>query len=88
MVAGLEEAGLECFNPRGAFYTFPSIEKSGLNSTVFAQRLFDEKRVAVVPGNVFGKCGEGFVRCAYAVSHEDIAEAMNRINEFMEELDV
>ncbi len=88
MVAGLEDAGLECFNPRGAFYTFPSIEKSGLNSTVFAQRLFDEKRVAVVPGNVFGKCGEGFVRCAYAVSHEDIAEAMNRINEFMEELDV
>jgi aminotransferase len=88
MVAGLEKAGLECFNPRGAFYTFPSIKKSGLSSTVFAQRLFNEKKVAVVPGNVFGKCGEGFVRCAYAVSHEDIAEAMNRIKEFMEELGV
>ncbi|MHC1603287.1 MAG: aminotransferase class I/II-fold pyridoxal phosphate-dependent enzyme, partial [Candidatus Syntropharchaeales archaeon] len=88
MVAGLEEAGLECFNPRGAFYTFPSIKKSGLSSTVFAQRLFDEKKVAVVPGNIFGECGEGFVRCAYAVSPEDIVEAMNRIKEFMEELGV
>ncbi|MHC1573656.1 MAG: pyridoxal phosphate-dependent aminotransferase [Candidatus Syntropharchaeales archaeon] len=88
MVTGLEEAGLECFNPRGAFYTFPSIKKSGLSSTVFAQRLFDEKKVAVVPGNIFGECGEGFVRCAYAVSPEDIVEAMNRIKEFMEELGV
>ncbi|OFV67966.1 MAG: aromatic amino acid aminotransferase [Candidatus Syntrophoarchaeum caldarius] len=87
MVAGLEEAGLECFNPRGAFYTFPSIEASGLNSTEFAERLFNEKKVAVVPGEVFGECGKGFVRCAYAVSVDDIREAMTRIREFMEELD-
>ncbi|HDM36868.1 MAG TPA: aminotransferase class I/II-fold pyridoxal phosphate-dependent enzyme [Candidatus Syntrophoarchaeum butanivorans] len=87
MVAGLEEAGLECFNPRGAFYAFPSIKSSGLSSTEFAERLLEEKKVAVVPGNVFGACGEGFVRCSYAVSIKDLVEALERIKEFMEELD-
>ncbi|AEA46439.1 aminotransferase class I/II-fold pyridoxal phosphate-dependent enzyme [Archaeoglobus veneficus] len=72
--------------PDGAFYAFPSIESTGLSSEEFAERLLFEKNVAVVPGNAFGECGEGYIRCAYAVSMEKLREAVDRIVEFVEEL--
>jgi len=86
IVKRLNEIGLSCFMPRGAFYVFPCIRSSGLNSVDFATRLLREKHVAVVPGTAFGASGEGFVRCSYASSMEDIQQAMDRIGEFMEEL--
>ena len=86
MVKRLNDMGLTCFMPRGAFYAFPSIFSSGLDSTKFAQRLLQEKHVAVIPGPAFGDSGEGHVRCAYATALEDIEEAMARIKEFLQEL--
>lgn len=86
MVKRLNDMGLTCFMPRGAFYAFPSIVSSGLDSTTFAQRLLQEKHVAVIPGPAFGDSGEGHVRCAYATALEDIEEAMARIKEFLQEL--
>jgi len=86
IVKRLNEMGLDCFMPRGAFYVFPCIRKSGLTSHEFATRLLQKKKVAVVPGTAFGACGEGFVRCAYATSLEDIETAMIRIREFLDEL--
>jgi len=83
MVSRLNEMGLDCVKPKGAFYAFPSIASTGLSSGEFATRLLKEKSVAVVPGTAFGACGEGFVRCAYAASIEDINEAMNRIEDFI-----
>jgi aminotransferase len=83
MVSRLNEMGLDCVKPKGAFYAFPSIASTGLSSGEFATRLLKEKSVAVVPGTAFGECGEGFVRCAYAASVEDINEAMNRIEDFI-----
>ena len=68
IVKRLNEIGLPCFEPKGAFYAFPSIEATGMNSEEFAERLLMEERVAVVPGSAFGQCGEGFVRCCYATS--------------------
>ncbi len=79
----LNEMGLTCFKPVGAFYAFPNITSSGLSSTEFATRLLQEQNVAVVPGTAFGECGEGFVRCAYATSIDNIVEAMNRISTFL-----
>ena len=85
VVKRLNEMGLDTFEPNGAFYAFPSIkEYSG--SEEFSERLLREKRVAVVPGNAFGECGEGFVRISYAASRETIIEAMDRIGEFLESL--
>lgn len=86
IVKRLNEMGLDCFTPRGAFYVFPCIRKSGLSSHEFATRLLQQKNVAVVPGTAFGACGEGFVRCAYATSLEDIEVAMTRIREFLAKL--
>lgn len=83
LVSRLNEMGLECVKPKGAFYAFPSIASTGLSSAEFATRLLQEKKVAVVPGTAFGECGEGFVRCAYAASLEDINEAMDRVESFI-----
>ena len=79
----LNSMGLTCFKPVGAFYVFPNITSSGLNSTEFATKLLNEQKVAVVPGTAFGECGEGFVRCAYAASIDNITEAMKRIEIFL-----
>ena len=86
MVEGFNAMGLSCFEPRGAFYVFPSIEKTGLTSDEFCQRLLMEKQVACVPGTAFGACGEGHIRCSYATSLENLTEALKRIREFVGEL--
>jgi aminotransferase len=83
MVKGLNDIGLPCFEPKGAFYTFPSIKGSGMTSEEFAEKLLREEKVAVVPGNAFGQCGEGYVRCCYATSLADIEEALSRIGRFV-----
>ncbi len=83
IVKRLNEMGLPCFKPSGAFYAFPCIRSTGLSSRDFAKRLLQEKKVAVVPGSAFGACGEGFVRCAYATGLEDIEEAMVRVKDFI-----
>ncbi|MEM9664815.1 MAG: aminotransferase class I/II-fold pyridoxal phosphate-dependent enzyme, partial [Bacteroidota bacterium] len=79
LVDGLREAGLPTFEPEGAFYAFPDIRSTGLSSEEFAQRLLQEERVAVVPGDAFGPSGAGYVRCAYATSLEKVEEAVQRI---------
>ena len=84
MVTGLNKLGLECHEPRGAFYAFPDIRSSGLDDETFAERLLLEERVAVIPGSAFGECGAGHVRCCYAASEEDIAEALRRMGLFLE----
>ena len=76
--------GLHCFEPRGAFYTFPCIRSTGLTSQEFAERLLREERVACVPGTAFGESGEGFVRCSYATATDKIVEAMARMGRFVE----
>jgi len=82
MVKGLNEIGLPCFEPRGAFYAFPSIKGTGMTSQEFSERLLLEEKVAVVPGTAFGQCGEGYVRCCYATSLADIEEALSRMKRF------
>ncbi len=82
----LNSLGLTCFEPRGAFYVFPSIERTGLSSEEFCARLLRERGVAVIPGNAFGDCGEGFVRCCYACSMRDLTEALARIEVFLKDL--
>ncbi|MBT2256063.1 aminotransferase [Priestia megaterium] len=84
MVKSLNQIGLECHSPGGAFYVFPSIKKTGLSSEEFAEQLLLEERVAVVPGNVFGKGGEGHIRCSYASSMESLEESIKRISRFIE----
>lgn len=83
LVNGLRGIGLDCFEPRGAFYCFPSIVRSGLTSEVFSERLLFEENVAVVPGTAFGVHGEGHVRCCYAASVNHIEEALVRIDRFL-----
>jgi aminotransferase len=83
LLNSLREMGFECFEPRGAFYVFPSIKNTGLTSEEFAERLLREARVAVVPGSAFGENGRGFVRLAYATSMEKLEEAVKRIKWFM-----
>ena len=78
--------GLECFEPFGAFYVFPSIKEFGMNSEEFATRLLQEEKVAVVPGTAFGECGEGFLRISYAYSLEDLKEALGRVEKFITRL--
>lgn len=85
-VHGFREIGLDCFEPRGAFYVFPCIKSTGLSSEEFAEKLIKSKRVAVVPGNAFGDCGEGFIRVSYCYSIDNIKEAIKRIGEFVKEL--
>lgn len=84
IVKGLCEIGLSCFEPRGAFYAFPSIKASGMTSEEFSERLLVEEKVAVVPGNAFGQCGEGYVRCCYATSLAEIEEALSRMKRFVD----
>jgi aminotransferase len=86
MVAGLNKIGLNCINPKGAFYLFPSIKSTGLSSKDFAMKLLEEQKVAVVPGTAFGACGEGYIRCCYATSYEELTEALKRIGIFVESL--
>jgi len=85
-VSELERLGLPCFEPKGAFYAFPSIEGTGLSSEEFAEQLLKEQKVAAVPGNAFGESGEGFIRCSYATSREEILEAVDRIERFLADL--
>ena len=84
IVDGFRKMGLSCFEPYGAFYVFPCIKPTGMTSEEFCNRLLVEEKVAVVPGNAFGECGEGFVRCSYAYSIEKIEEALVRIARFVE----
>ncbi len=83
IVGRLNEMGLSCLKPQGAFYAFPSVRKTGLSSLDFANRLLKEEKVAVVPGTAFGSSGEGYVRMSYASSMENLKEAMNRIERFL-----
>jgi len=83
LVGGLNTLGLDCFDPGGAFYAFPSVERSGMDDNVFAESLLQEEEVAVVPGSAFGASGSGYVRMAYATAYEKIEEALNRMERFM-----
>ena len=84
IVKGLCDIGMSCFEPKGAFYAFPSIKSTSLSSEEFAEKLLTEEKVAVVPGSAFGECGEGYVRCCYATSLEDIEEALSRMKHFVD----
>src|SRR3970282_490315 len=86
VVDGFHAIGLETFEPRGAFYAFPRITSTGLDSETFAQRLLEEEHVAVVPGGAFGPSGEGHVRACYAASYEQLEEALVRIGRFVTRL--
>jgi aminotransferase len=86
IVSSLNEMGLDCFMPRGAFYVFPSIQSTGLTSQEFALRLLNECNVACVPGSAFGACGAGFLRCAYATGMDQLKEAMERMSAFIKRL--
>jgi len=83
IVSGCNALGLDCFEPRGAFYAFPSVARSGMSDDEFADTLLAEEHVAVVPGNAFGAGGAGYVRMAYAQSYEKIEIALERIHAFM-----
>jgi aminotransferase len=83
VVSGFNTLGMDCFEPRGAFYAFPSVAKSGMSSDTFAMTLLDEEMVALVPGDAFGPSGAGFVRVSYATAYEKLEEALNRIERFM-----
>ena len=86
MVSGFNAMGLDCFEPEGAFYTFPCIQSTGLSSNDFCEKLLFGKKVAVIPGTAFGSSGEGFVRCSYAYSLKNINEALNRIEAFIKDI--
>ena len=83
IVKGLRDIGFSCFEPKGAFYAFPNITITGMTSEIFAEKLLQEEKVAVVPGTAFGACGEGYVRCCYATSVPEIEEALVRIRRFV-----
>ena len=83
LVRGLREAGLECYEPRGAFYVFPCIRSTGMSSDEFCERFLMEEKVAVIPGSAFGPGGEGFVRMCYAASMDDLDEALRRLKKFL-----
>ena len=86
LVDGFRSLGLDCFEPRGAFYTFPCIKSTGLSSEEFCERLIVEEKVAVIPGTAFGPGGEGFVRACYAASMKDLGEALTRMGRFVSRL--
>lgn len=86
LVEGLRRIGLPCFEPKGAFYVFPDIRGTGLKSDDFCERFLMEEKVAVIAGSAFGPGGEGFVRCCYATSMKDIAEALTRLDNFLNNL--
>jgi aminotransferase len=83
IVDGLNSIGLKCFEPRGAFYAFPSVRGSGMDDAEFAERLLNEERVAVIPGRAFGIGGAGYVRCSYATAYDKIEKALERIANFV-----
>jgi len=83
IVKGLCDIGLSCFEPKGAFYAFPSIKCTGMTSEEFAEKLLAAEKVAAVPGSAFGKCGEGYIRCSYATSLPKIEEALKRMQRFV-----
>jgi len=83
IVKGFNDMGLKCFNPQGAFYVFPDIRSTGLNSMQFAKSLLESQNVAVVPGTAFGDSGEGFIRCSYATARRDIEAALTKIATFV-----
>ena len=87
LIHTFKEMGIECFEPLGAFYTFPNIKRFGMTSEEFATELLKEEKVAVVPGTAFGDCGEGFVRISYAYSLDSLKEALGRIRRFVDKLD-
>ena len=86
LVDGFRKLGLECFEPRGAFYTFPCIKSTGLTSEEFCDRFLAEERVAVIPGSAFGPGGEGYVRACYAASMKNLDEALKRLERFLTNL--
>lgn len=86
MLKGFEDMGLPCFEALGAFYLFPCIKSTGMNSEEFCEKLLYEEKVAVVPGTALGECGEGFIRCSYAYSVKDIKIALDRISKFLDKL--
>ena len=86
LLNSFKEMGIDCFEPFGAFYVFPSIARFGMTSEEFANRLLREQKLAVVPGTAFGECGEGFVRISYAYSIENLKQGMDRIRKFIESL--
>jgi aminotransferase len=86
MYKKFNEIGLSCSEPKGAFYCFPSIKGTGLTSEEFATRLLFEEKVAVVPGDAFGEYGEGYIRCCYATSLNEIEEAIERVSHFINNL--
>ena len=88
IVSAFNKIGLDCFEPKGAFYVFPCIKKSGLTSDEFCEQLLYSKKVALVPGTAFGECGEGFIRASYCYSVAHIKEAVKRVEEFLKELGV
>jgi len=83
IVDGLNEIGLKCFEPQGAFYAFPSVEITGMDENEFAEKLLHEERVALVPGSAFGEAGKGHVRCSYATAYEKIEQALERLQRFV-----
>ena len=83
IVSGLNQIGLPTFEPKGAFYAFPKVSVSGLDDETFCNRLLQEERVAIVPGNSFGLGGEGFARCSYATGYDQLEEALERIERFI-----
>ncbi len=83
-VKGLNDLGLDCFEPKGAFYAFPSIASTGMTSDQFAEKLLTQQKVAVVPGNVFGSSGDGFLRCSYASGLDELKIALERMGEFLD----
>lgn len=87
LMHAFKEMGLDCFEPYGAFYTFPCIKRFNMSSDEFATRLLQEEKVAVVPGTAFGDCGEGYLRISYAYSLEDLKKALERIKRFVDRLD-
>ena len=84
IVSGLNEIGLTCVEPRGAFYAFPSIAVTGMGGTEFAETLLQEEKVAVIPGDAFGASGQGHVRCSYATAYDKIEEALERLHRFVQ----
>ncbi|MPN44361.1 putative N-acetyl-LL-diaminopimelate aminotransferase [bioreactor metagenome] len=86
LVDRLNAMGLTCFEPRGAFYVFPCIKSTGMSSAEFCERLLNAKRVAVIPGDAFGECGEGYIRISYSYSMEHLMTALKRIAEFLKEI--
>ena len=88
MFKAFTDMGLECFEPKGSFYIFPSVKSTGLTGEEFATKLLESKKVAVVPGDAFGEFGKYYVRCSYAYSMKNLMEATERIAQFVKDLKI